>query len=459
MVSFAVVSSVMFGGFVMAYSFGWLPRVLSIRGLVMAGVEGYKAYNRLVLRIRGLTEDDVAHRRIVTGEAWEEFCDTLKAAGSAILGHNSPKDPLTQAEGYRYLSRLTRVALENFLECSDPLNPQLVSLANGSRLCRVCIGSDNPDNLYQNAVIDSRKSYMITGTRGTVDYLGFGIQSGGYGKPGGLRTVCYREASQLHIQDNGEITIFIFPKGSIPPGKLGDGRVVHKSNILISDPEIPEGVFIVRQTFANRKLEIPAKLSISLLGDQEGKGENKMMPAGSINSARLDSGLRSAGLLVAGASTMFARWAKGFREKHCNSLPLFDQKTSDSIGGDPNIRYYHSYWKISKTEALVIDVKPPKCRTWNFQVNNHWMESLDYRFHPIHTNKFLAKYRPDKSVRIIVSHRDPKMADTNWVSTVGHDCGTMCFRFVKPEVSDAALPHPKARLVNYSELSSLGIAR
>jgi hypothetical protein len=35
----------------------------------------------------------------------------------------------------------------------------------------------------------------------------------------------------------------------------------------------------------------------------------------------------------------------------------------------------------------VIESKVPPCRTWNFQLNNYWMESLDYRYHTIHVNK------------------------------------------------------------------------
>ena len=26
--------------------------------------------------------------------------------------------------------------------------------------------------------------------------------------------------------------------------------------------------------------------------------------------------------------------------------PPFSQKRSDDVGGDPNIRYYHSYWQV-----------------------------------------------------------------------------------------------------------------
>ena len=68
---------------------------------------------------------DAAARRIMDGTTWEEFCDTLKAAGSVVLGEGSPEDPFDRAEGFRYLSRLLRSALESFVENADPLAPEL----------------------------------------------------------------------------------------------------------------------------------------------------------------------------------------------------------------------------------------------------------------------------------------------------------------------------------------------
>ena len=53
-----------------------------------------------------------ARRRIATGEAWDQFCDRLKEAGQIILWPETPVDELHRAEGWRYLSRLTRMALE-----------------------------------------------------------------------------------------------------------------------------------------------------------------------------------------------------------------------------------------------------------------------------------------------------------------------------------------------------------
>ena len=98
---------------------------------------------------------------------------------------------------------------------------------------------------------------------------------------------------------------------------------------------------------------------------------------------------------------------------------------------------------------LRIRVTPPACRCWNFQLNNHWMESLDYRYHTVHTNSTLA--RADESDRgsftLIVSELDPNSGGRffgNWIQTVGHTCGTMCFRFVAPQVRQHAFGNSHA---------------
>ncbi len=86
--------------------------------------------------------EDSPLQRVMSGESWEDFCDALKGAGQTILADGSPDNPLDRAEGYRYLSRLTRAALEAFLEYADPLAPVLHRPVHETAE----IGADNPDN-------------------------------------------------------------------------------------------------------------------------------------------------------------------------------------------------------------------------------------------------------------------------------------------------------------------------
>jgi len=90
------------------------------------------------------------------------------------------------------------------------------------------------------------------------------------------------------------------------------------------------------------------------------------------------------------------------------------------------IHYLHGWWELEAGQALKITSHIPKCEGWNFQVNNVWMESLDYRHHTIHTNNGLANLNPDGSVTIVVG---PKSQSGNWIDTTGHSQGTMLWRW------------------------------
>ena len=206
-------------------------------------------------------------------------------------------------------------------------------------------------------------------------------------------------------------------------------------------PMKPEtGALVVRQTFLDRDREVPADLTIERINCPEDERR-----ASHLTAKALDEGLKNAAALAAGAPLLFAKWARDF-QKHSNELPQFDPEVSLAAGGDPNITYYHSHWAIARDEALLIEVTPPECEYWNFQLNNYWMESLDYRHFRIHTNKHLAHYEEDGSVRLIVAHENP--GRPNWIETAGHTSGTMCFRWVRAKEH----PQPRTRVVKLSSL-------
>lgn len=377
----------------------------------------YKRFKLFTLRMKGMTLDDESEKRIVTGTAWEEFCENLKPAGAALLYGDSPKDGFNQAEGYRYLTRLVRASLEAFVEYSDPAYPVLRRMVHET----VKMGADNPDNYYQNAKISGEYEYRIKGHRGTVHYLGFGTQRGDYGKTGNMEPSGYLEGSELQLNADNTFEIIV-------------SKDRHEGNWLPMAED--SSILMVRQTFLDRDNEKLAELTIERTG-----GDAQPAP---ITPKLIDDGLVSAGAFVAGASMFFSRWSHGFK-KNKNKLPRFDQSLSNAAGGDDNIAYYHSYWELEPNEALVIETTPPECEHWNFQLNNYWMESLDYRYFNVHINKHSAVYNDDGSVTIVVAHNNPN--SPNWIDTVGHRQGTMCFRWVKA----SAHPEPSTRVVEFDK--------
>lgn len=376
------------------------------------------------MKIRRIKQEDVHAERVVTGKSWEDFCDQLKAAGAALMYPGTPVDAFQQAEGLRYLTRLTRAGLEAFVEYNDPAFPVLRRMVHET----VKMGADNPDNHYFNAQISGNYEYRITGKRNTVHYLGFFTQNGNYGTTGKLTPCSKLEHSDLELMPDGSFEIIL--------SKTKKGK-----NWLKIEDET--GLVIVRQTFSDRSIEVPAELYIENLD-----GRRAPDP---VTPELIDEGLKTASLFVAGAPILFARWAKGF-QKHTNQLPLFDQETSNEAGGDASIFYYHSHWKLASDEALVINVKPPDCDSWNFQLNNYWMESLDYRYFHVCINKAAAVYNTDGSVTVIVAHRYPGLP--NWIETAGHTEGTMCWRWYRLMHGENPVT-PSCRLMKIGEVTSL----
>ncbi len=375
-----------------------------------------KSWQAFLLKLKGKTADDIHQERIVSGKAWDEFCDNLKAAGAALGMPGAPRDAFNQAEGIRYLSRLTRGGLEAFIEYSDPSFPVLRRTAHET----IKLGADNPDNYYFNAQVSGKYEYRLSGKRNTVHYFGLFTQNGNYGTTGGMAPCAVLEHNDILYEEDGSFEVILSRERK---GK--NWLKIEKTTSML----------MVRQTFNDRFAETPAEIRIENLDGRKAP-EN-------ISPAMLDEGLTTASMFVGGAALLFSRWANGFRE-HANKLPLFDPKKSNDAGGDASIIYYHSYWKLAKEEALLIEVMPPGCDSWNFQLNNYWMESLDYRYFTICINKASAKYEPDGSVKVIVAHSDPGMP--NWINTCGHYEGTMLWRWyrLKPGV---LAPEPQCRVI------------
>jgi hypothetical protein len=381
----------------------------------------FKKVRRVWLSLSGKTEADIHNQRVVSLKAWEDYCDGLKTAGAALLYPGAPNDPLQMAEGIRYLSRLTRAGLEAFVEYGDPRFPQFRRTVHET----IKMGADNPDNFYLNAQISGEYEYIISGKRNSIHYFGLFTQNGSYGTTGGLSPCGKLEDGELVMNEDGRFEVVL-------------SRNKKGKNWLKIEPE--SSLLMVRQTFRDRGTEIPVELNIEAIG-VTGK-------PGSISPQQIDEGLNSAGLLVAGAPMLFSKWAKGF-QKHTNELPLFDPEVSNAAGGDSSIIYYHSHWRLDEDEALVIKAILPKCDIWNLQLNNYWMESLDYRYHTVCINDFSAKAEKDGSVTVVVAHKDP--GHPNWIQTAGHNEGTMCWRWYRPE--DAYPDHVPVQKMKFSDLS------
>ena len=82
---------------------------------------------------------------VMSGRAWEDFCDRLKAQGAEVLRDDVPGDPQNRAEGLRHLTRMLTYALQITVEHSDVDRP----IFHPHPGLTYKWGGDNPDNLYR----------------------------------------------------------------------------------------------------------------------------------------------------------------------------------------------------------------------------------------------------------------------------------------------------------------------
>jgi hypothetical protein len=361
--------------------------------------------------------------RVMDGRAWAAFCDRLKAAGEVVLGAEAAPLPLDRAEGWRYLSRLTRLGLEMMVECADPDFPTLYSATTPT----IKVGGDNPDNLYQNATISGARRYRIRGRRGTVTQLSFGSKANRLATTGLVESTGELDARDLRTEPDGrfEITVAATPQ----PG-----------NWLPLAPD--STMLLIRQTFLDRAAETPADIVLECV-------DGPALPP-PLAPERLDRGLAAAGAFVEVTARTFLQWADLFRRQP-NQLPAQDQGLYQRTGGAPEIHYLHGWWQLAPDEALVIRTRVPDCVYWNFVLQNVWMESMDYRFLPAHLNKHTAVPDEDGRVTILVAAQGgqrPPSAFRNVVDTAGHAHGTMLLRWV----GATDHPVPECRVVRLADL-------
>jgi hypothetical protein len=306
------------------------------------------------------------------------------------------------------------------LEHADPDFPSFYMASHPTAK----IGGDNPDNIYLNASIKGDRDYRIRGTRGTVPYLSFGSKANRYAVDGTMASTGEIESNALQCDGDGSFEVIA-------------SRTPHAGNWLPLAAD--SSMILVRQTFLDRPREKPASVSIERIG-----GPAWPRP---LSAERLDRSLLAAAAFVQGTARTFADWTQTFRLRP-NTLETADQELYYKTGGDPRIFYVHGYFSLKKDEALVIDTPVPECDIWNIQLDNYWMESLDYRYLPITVNKHTARYNTDGSVTFVVADED--MGVGNFLYTGGHETGTLLLRWTGAKTH----PIPKSRVVKLAELGA-----
>ena len=359
---------------------------------------------------------------------WTHFCEELERAGASVEFHAPDDSDLDRAEGYRFLTRMLRLALAVELEHHDPARPVLFESETPTRK----FGGNNPDELYYEARIDGRNSYRVHGNRGTTPLIEFTVYDGRIGSDDRSAYVSHLTEEELLVGEDGSFEVTLSPDAR--PG-----------NWLRTTPE--SKVLFIRQYRFDWERDRPARLAIEL------DPATDTAPL-ALSMAELSRKLERTASFVAGNAELWPRYSALAAVVTTNRFLSPMTKGSEDDPGDTQMPQGHTLqpgaFEIADDEALLIEFTPPAdLPYWGFSLLNRWYESLDYRYSTVHANHLTTRARQDGSVRLVVAHSDPGVA--NWISTTGHRSGTMLLRWARP-TPETRYPEVETRLVKLASI-------
>ncbi|MGB3352898.1 MAG: DUF1214 domain-containing protein [Mycobacterium sp.] len=359
-------------------------------------------------------------------QAWETFCDRLKAAGRQVFKDHNPSSSAHRVDGLRFLTQNLGQAFDLALETRDTRYPSLHAFCGPTRK----LGGDCADFTYQQAWIDGRTTYRITGERGTARFLNITVQgprregAGVLHEPFGDVPEANLTGEQMEISPDGTLEIYV-------------GGLRRGPNWLPTTPGSRK-VFI-RQGFDSWQEE-PARLRI----ERVDMASPKPLPT----TEEIVDATRWAGEFVTGLMQDWPEFPFGYGgvdHEHPNCFPAVSSDSSDIRRGRAAA---NMHWVLAADEALVIEFDA-HAGLWMLTNMGVFFNSMDYLYRPVSYTPSRAKVDSDGRVRVILAAVDPGCH--NWMDTQGFERGNVTYRHML-EGSPAAL---NTRVVKVSQVAEL----
>ncbi|BBY41731.1 hypothetical protein MCEL_00260 [Mycolicibacterium celeriflavum] len=334
--------------------------------------------------------------------AWESFCDRLKAAGDRVFKDHNPASGVHRVDGFRFLTQNLGQAFDLALETRDTRYPMIHTFCHAGRK----LGGDCADFLYQQAWIDGRSTYRITGERGTASFLNITVQGHAargrvLHEPFGDVPEANLTGAQLHTSPGGDFEIYIGgPQrdGNWLPTTLGTRKL------------------FIRQGF-DRWDERPAQMHI----ERVDMDSSRPLP----NPADMVAAIDWAGDFLTG---MMADWPEypfvygGVDADRPNAFPEIASTGADAKRGRAAV---NMHWRLKPDEAVIIEFDAHD-GLWMLTNMGAFFTSMDYLYRPVSYTPSRTAVDDDDRVRIILCHDDPGYH--NWLDTQGFERGNLTYR-------------------------------
>jgi hypothetical protein len=365
------------------------------------------------------TVDESGDGRLRSIAAFDELIDAVVAARDGyVLAEERRHDRTEVLEGLRYVLQLVSEVDELIVE-GDPERPRFSSIVSPARKFL----GDNPDALYQQALIRGDRSYRITGRMREQDYISFTVHAPA--PDGGMAGAVQNDINDrdLTVADDGTFELVLAAAGSGIDGVelRPDAHIVLVRN------------YYQRELSAHNDPAIAVELSIEPLDDPG--------PAPLADDEALADRLRAAAAFLRSAT-------EGLRIFHEPGTAPFVSNEPNSVGppwsfrsadidtpGAVDVYYSSGRFALEPGEAMVMDAVIPPGPFTNVMLWNVHMQTLDYVTRRSSLNAAQMETDDEGRCRIVISAEDPGVP--NWLDTGGHRRGTIFWRFLLPETEPA----------------------
>lgn len=341
-------------------------------------------------------------------EAWR-FVQTMLADMTAMVEQDAETE-LELVEGLRFLARVTALCSELSVDV-DVERPWFFSMNTPARL----VGGPNPDGEYYLAMIDGRRRYRVSGTRGTTAYLGFQVLAG-------IGLTPRRMGAYLSDRELGTGEYSFLLSATKPSAEELQGGV------WLEMPEDSSAI-VVREYIGDRASEVAATMRIEPL---EPVGTPQLP-----TDAGLAEQLTGFAWTIAKLATLHRSIRPDLLELP-NVLVTAEAAALGAADTTPDNLYMMGTFRLAPGQVLELDLDPPDTRYWSVTLENIWHECLEPRRRRSSLTNRAAAAGPDGRVKVVISDHDPGAG--NWLDTGGRHRGFIVVRWLdNPAAPDVAV--------------------
>lgn len=349
--------------------------------------------------------------------AYADLLETLAEVGRRFAGDEwMVTDPTDVAEGLAVTLQHLATALETQFD-EDPAHPSFRPIVTP---WRKALG-DNADARYHDARIHPAGTYRVRGKVAGAVYVSFTVEAAAGDGSFPTATVGILNDLDLEVAEDGSFELLV--GGPERPGPW---------------LALPAGAARLTVRHYWEEADTPWRppvadlgLTIELIDGHDVVPSRPPAPTDATLAADIG---RLATYVRSRTVDLIPRPGEGEPPAFVSRVPhVFPPPVppGDHALAAADAAYAMAPFLLGADEALVMTVRWPSCRCANVSLWNRQMQTLDYLRGRVSLNRVQAVAEPDGSVRVIVAHRDPGVA--NWLHTEGRPFGLVYWRFMLPE--------------------------